>query len=97
MCAQDVPDVCTYLKVLTTQKYGPRAFQRRIARLSTIKARSCGSISNLTRNHNFSEKMFFHPENQFFKIFIRFPFEPQERVFELRNSYGAHSKGLGPL
>ena len=43
MCAWDVPDVCTYLGVLMSQKYGPRRFQRRVARLSTTKTRPCSS------------------------------------------------------
>ena len=40
MCAYNVPDVCTYLGVRTILKYNIRAFQRRVARLSTTKTRS---------------------------------------------------------
>ena len=43
MCAYNVPDVCTYLGVLMSQKYGPRRFQRRVARLSTTKTRPCSA------------------------------------------------------
>ena len=42
MCAGDVPDVCTYFGVLITQEYGPRRFQRNVARFSTTKTLPCG-------------------------------------------------------
>ena len=50
MCAYNVPDVCTYLMVLITWKYGPRRYQRRVARHYTTKARFCGSILNMKQH-----------------------------------------------
>ena len=46
MCAYNVPDVYTYLIVLIARKYGPRRFQRRVARNYTTKARFYDSILN---------------------------------------------------
>ena len=53
LCAGDVPGVCTYLRVTClvcvhiigclARKYGPRRFQRRVARLYATKTRFCGS------------------------------------------------------
>ena len=40
----NVPSVCAYLGVRINQKYGPRRFQRRVARLYTTKSRFCSSI-----------------------------------------------------
>ena len=39
LCAWNVPAVCTYFMMITTWKYGPLRFQRRVARVSTTKPR----------------------------------------------------------
>ena len=67
--AWDVPDVCTYLVVLITQKYGPKAFQRRVARLSTTKTRSCGSIQDLMRKSDFRSEIKFFIQKSIFQNF----------------------------
>ena len=47
MCAYNVPGVCTYFFDKYILKYGIRAFQRCVARLSTTKTRCYESISIL--------------------------------------------------
>ena len=47
VCAYNVPGVCTYFFDKYILKYGIRAFQRCVARLSTTKTRCYESISIL--------------------------------------------------
>ena len=43
MCAYNVPNVCTYFFDKFILKYGIRAFQRRVACISTTKTHCCSS------------------------------------------------------
>ena len=61
------------------------------------KLASVAPIKIWWENQIFDQKSNFSSKNRFFKILTKSRFEPQGWVFELWNSYGAHSKALGPL
>ena len=69
MCAYNVPGVCTYLAVLINQNYRPKAFQRRVARLSTTKTRFCGPIQDLMEKSDFRSEIKFFIQKSIFQNF----------------------------
>ena len=81
-----VPDVCTYLRELIIRKYGSKAFQRHVARLSTTKTRFCGSNQTKRLHICAISRKKLHPLNERQQLCA----ESVEKMFEKNEKFDSN-------